>query len=265
MSIKYITISIFLYLCLSAFIIDNTNYKVVYKVRYISHLDTKTVKTERAFLIIKNNQESSYTTENTYKQDSIKQLVREGILAAQEVMNDKYPKTGFNHFVQKNYKEQSLRIHNLIAIDNYIYNQKNELVWQLYPDTLKVQNYVCNKATTTYEGRDYIAWYTTEIPISDGPYKFWGLPGLIIKIYDTENHYTFTLESFEKYTGKSYSVPYQTRKTYEVTYDKFKTLSKEFTENPLKTLENIGMKGITVNGKDASQVKLPKRNPIERF
>lgn len=258
-------ILLFLLLCSFFSFIEITSYKAIYKISFISNLDTKAVKMERAFLIIDNNQESSYSTENTYKQDSIKQLVREGVLAPQEVMNDKYPKTGFNHFVQKNYGEQSMKIASLITVDNYIYNQKNELAWQLNSDTLKIKNYICNKATTTYEGRDYIAWYTTEIPISDGPYKFWGLPGLITKIYDTENQYTFTLESFEKYTGKKYTVPYQTRKTYEVTYDKFKVLSKELQEDFLKSMENRGIKVVSVDGQDPSKFPPPKRNSIERY
>ena len=248
-----------------SFIANAQTYKAIYNINFISNLNTRAVRTERAFLIIKNNQESSYASENTYKQDSIRRLVKEGVLTAQEVMNDSHPKTGLNHFVQKNYSGQSMTIANLIALDNYIYNQKNELFWQLSSDTLTIKNYFCNKATTTYEGRDYIAWYTTEIPISDGPYKFWGLPGLIIKIYDTENEYTFTLENFQKYTGKQYITPYQTRKTYEVSYAKFKELSKEFQKDFLKSMENRGLKIISIDGQDPSKSPIPKRNSIERF
>jgi GLPGLI family protein len=108
-------------LTLISFIANAQTYKAIYIINFISNLDTKAVRTERAFLIIKNNQESSYASENTYKQDSIRRLVKEGVLTAQEVMNDKYPKTSLNHFVQKNYSEQSMTIANLIASDNYIY------------------------------------------------------------------------------------------------------------------------------------------------
>lgn len=47
-----------------------------------------------------------------------------------------------------------------------------------------------------------LAWFTHEIPISDGPYKFNGLPGLILEISDTENHYNFTLKGVEKLKPK---------------------------------------------------------------
>jgi GLPGLI family protein len=116
-------------LILLPFIVNAQTYKAIYNINFISNLNTRAVRTERAFLIIKNNQESSYASENTYKQDSIRRLVKEGVLTAQEVMNDSHPKTGLNHFVQKNYSGQSMTIANLIALDNYIYNQKNELFW----------------------------------------------------------------------------------------------------------------------------------------
>ncbi len=243
-----------------------TGYKAVYKIDYIPNLATNSLRTELALLIIDEKQNSSYASKNTFKMDSVMKYVRENNINPHEVMNEKLPKTGFNHFVKKNYAERYMKVSNLIAIDNYVYIQKNELKWQLSSDTLTIKNYVCNKATVSYEGRDYTAWYTTEIPIPDGPYKFWGLPGLIIKIYDTENHYTFTLEGFEKYTGQQYPTPYQTIKSFEVTYDKFRVLNKEFIENPLKALENRGTKIISFNGENPNiQLNKRKVNPIERY
>ena len=52
------------------------------------------------------------------------------------------------------------------------------------------------KAATSFAGRDWVEWLAPEIPISDGPYKFNGLPGLIVLLHDTRNHYRFALTSF---------------------------------------------------------------------
>ncbi|MEG1650143.1 MAG: GLPGLI family protein, partial [Rikenellaceae bacterium] len=49
-------------------------------------------------------------------------------------------------------------------------------------------------------GREYEAWFTTEIPISEGPWKFYGLPGLIAKLHDKQKHYSFELIGFQKIT-----------------------------------------------------------------
>lgn len=63
-------------------------------------------------------------------------------------------------------------------------------------DTI-ILGYKCQKAYTKYAGRDYVAWYTTDIPISDGPHKFQGLPGLIVKIHDLKKHHHFELIKVE--------------------------------------------------------------------
>ncbi|MFZ1558862.1 MAG: GLPGLI family protein, partial [Saprospiraceae bacterium] len=48
-----------------------------------------------------------------------------------------------------------------------------------------------SKATTKYGGRKYLAWFTPEIPVMDGPYVFAGLPGLIVRIKDDQDFYIF--------------------------------------------------------------------------
>lgn len=70
--------------------------------------------------------------------------------------------------------------------------------WEMYDDVQMVLGYECRKATCTFAGREYIAWFTLDIPIQDGPYKFYGLPGLILKIEDTQQLYRFTAVGIEK-------------------------------------------------------------------
>ena len=58
---------------------------------------------------------------------------------------------------------------------------------------------------TRFRGRDYVAWYTEEIPLPPmGPYKFGGLPGLITCIYDTQREHIYTLVGFEKAPALDY-------------------------------------------------------------
>jgi GLPGLI family protein len=75
---------------------------------------------------------------------------------------------------------------------DYQYNENYDMQnWNLCDDTLTIAGYLCQKAKCRFRGRDYIAWFTIDIPIDNGPWKFGGLPGLILKIYDTRNHYIF--------------------------------------------------------------------------
>ena len=55
-----------------------------------------------------------------------------------------------------------------------------------------------DRAETTFAGRKWYAWFTQEIPFQDGPYKFKGLPGLIIKVEDAKGDYSFDLMQTKK-------------------------------------------------------------------
>lgn len=70
--------------------------------------------------------------------------------------------------------------------------------WELRGDTSTICGYKTQKATCNFGGRSWVAWFAPELPYSDGPYKFNGLPGLIVKVSDTRNHYDFELISINK-------------------------------------------------------------------
>lgn len=59
--------------------------------------------------------------------------------------------------------------------------------WQIAGDRKKIGKFNCRKATANFRGRAYTAWFTEEIPVSAGPWKLFGLPGLILEATDSEN------------------------------------------------------------------------------
>lgn len=89
-------------------------------------------------------------------------------------------------------------------ISNKYYEQTTkttDLKWKiLSADTATVSGYPCQKATTSYAGRFYTAWFTRQLPFADGPYKFSGLPGLIVDISDARQDYHFKLTAFQKFS-----------------------------------------------------------------
>lgn len=70
--------------------------------------------------------------------------------------------------------------------------------WEISTDTLTILGYLCQKATTSFRGRKYEVWFTPDIPINDGPWKFYGLPGLILKAVDSENLFSFEIIGLEQ-------------------------------------------------------------------
>lgn len=61
-----------------------------------------------------------------------------------------------------------------------------------------IGNYKAQKATTSFGGRNWNAWFTTDVPFQDGPYKFSGLPGLIVKVEDEAGDYSFDLKETKR-------------------------------------------------------------------
>lgn len=82
---------------------------------------------------------------------------------------------------------------------NYKSKDATRFKWEILSDSIRtIAGYKCNMAKTTFAGRNYVAWFTMEVPVSDGPYKFTGLPGLIVSVNDTPQQHKFELLSISK-------------------------------------------------------------------
>ncbi|NME67134.1 GLPGLI family protein [Flammeovirga aprica] len=70
--------------------------------------------------------------------------------------------------------------------------------WIITNEMKEILGYQCIKATLGFGVYHLEVWFAPEIPISDGPFVFCGLPGLILKIQDTEKRHSFELLTIEK-------------------------------------------------------------------
>lgn len=111
-----------------------------------------------------------------------------------QIMNDR---NGENARIYKN-----RIINEIITIDygpgsgsNKTYLRLREQIpvmdWQILEDTLSIMGYLCNKATATFRGRIYTAWFSLEIPVNEGPWKLYGLPGVILRAETEDGLFCF--------------------------------------------------------------------------
>lgn len=139
----------------------------------------------------------------------------------------------------------------------------SKIEWKLLPEKKTLLCYPCQKAIATFRGRTYEAWFTPQIPIKEGPYKFGGLPGLIIQVSDTLNHYTFSCIGIEKQNKKK-PIVFWKWNVQRTTREKLNLMIKRMYEHPSDFVESIGSK-LRYPGKSESEVKKISYpyNPIE--
>ncbi|MFP3831936.1 GLPGLI family protein [Chryseobacterium sp. SIMBA_028] len=89
---------------------------------------------------------------------------------------------------------------NFINIKNGYYSFKttDKINWTISNETKKVETYTLQKATTRFGGRNWTAWFCKDIPFSEGPFKFRGLPGLVFELSDAGKNFIYNLAKSQK-------------------------------------------------------------------
>jgi GLPGLI family protein len=168
---------------------------------------------------------------------------------------------GKERVVYKNYaNNQITSMENLGLFDYTVQEPISSIDWQIQNDTMQIIGYPCQKAICQFKGRNYEVWFTSSINVSEGPWKFTGLPGLILKIVETRGHFIFECKGVEKVDSE---IPLPVEKGEKVSKSQFLALNKLFIEDPLPFLSSG--KGGTNFTLDNPPANLPKRfyNPME--
>lgn len=140
-------------------------------------------------------------------------------------------------------------------------------------ETDTIIGYECRKATTEFAGRQYTAWFTPEIPLPFGPYKFGSLPGLILKIEDGERQFVWEAVGFQRTKSPIMEYTYQDNNDKQCSVsDVDKTLARYFN-SPVGFLiaslggdgskvHIVGKDGKRMNNNEAAQQSIPYK-PLE--
>lgn len=115
----------------------------------------------------------------------------------------------------------------LRSYDSYYTEPTPKQNWQISNETQTIVGYQCQKATCSFRGRNYTAWFAVDIPLSYGPWKFCGLPGLILKVQDETKEYVFECVGIEQ------------QKRPIILLDNYKTYRKTTRSELDKTLKRI--------------------------
>jgi len=158
-----------------------------YKLTFRSDTTAKYLRTEYFSLIVYNSN-SVFQSKRQLATDSIYSSY-DSMPFSQEVFSQmkdavgNSPKTEFSYTIYKDINNKKITYVDDIQPNKYSYTEPiNLFTWNINSSVKTINGYNCQQATTLFRGRRFTAWFTRQVPVSEGPYKFSGLPGLIIKI-----------------------------------------------------------------------------------
>lgn len=180
-------------------VLNSDEYEINYRYTYQIDSNVSDSKKEIIMQLHYNKGKSQYQSVEKRKSDSVVNATQSTmIFYSYGTINPN------NYLIEKN----SEYITTYESINGIGLNGNNELFayvqprtifdWNLHGDTATISGYLCQKATVTFGNRSWVAWFTQDIPVSDGPYKFYGLPGLIVSVYDEDDFFKFEMLSIQK-------------------------------------------------------------------
>ena len=172
--------------------------------RFVYQVTMKSDSTDKANATIEtarldiSPEKSLFYGEGRIKRDSVMQRMRETRNFDRNAMQNL--RSSIDYIVEKDLIKNITYFKTRLGRDLYTYEEDRKMDWKILPETVKIGEYEAQKAETTFAGRKWYAWFTQDIPFQDGPYKFKGLPGLIIKVEDANGDYSFDLQQSKKIT-----------------------------------------------------------------
>ncbi|SMC49288.1 GLPGLI family protein [Moheibacter sediminis] len=186
---------------------------------YVEYIDKQIYRKETTAHLISNDKNAVYTENQSKDNGGNEAMANPGggsaVAAILEVKPNKFYKQKDSNII---YYNEYLKDIDTIY---YVYDSMPKLNWELISGTDTISGFACKKAKVKFRGSNLTAYYTPDIPISSGPWKFNGLPGLILKV---------SSDDYKEIYWQATKVVYPYKKKTDYTFDKYKyTISlKEF-------------------------------------
>ena len=203
-------------------VIDTARYEITYQINaklnpnpkysFVAYEDVQT-------LLIGKNVSATYSRDILKAREVADEELRKGAQSVEGFYDITFPEDVFKGYPKPGELTSSYRLFLSAG-----YGQYTEVLpsfkWQILSESKEILGYKCQKAQGEFCGRKYIAWFTSDIPHSDGPWKFCGLPGLILAVQDTDGYFVFTCIGIENKQSKPirfWTYPHikSTRESYE--------------------------------------------------
>lgn len=260
---------LFLFIFFIAFYSNIAAQRFTYEYKYaIDSIRKDSLTTEHMILDISKSG-SKFYSKAKYENDSIikAEVEKQMKTGASNIQMKSGYKGSINFSVEKDYPDyKTYLLTNVGAVggmSKYKVLDDRKIEWKILKDQQKIGEFNAQKAETNFAGRKWIAWFTTDIPFQDGPYKFRGLPGLIVKIESADKTHTMELKGVKKMTDEqltasnSPELSILRNKPLDISQLQYLKLVDQYKKDPGQSMRELlnrpGVKmKFNVNGKDVT-------------
>lgn len=185
-------------------IVDSTKFRASYEYSYITNpQQSEYAKKDLMYLDIGEKTTKFYSRYNQIRDSVMLEGIQQGLSPYDILEKNRSLKKGVKSVVYKLMTDKKIYVTEGL-VNNYCYEEKLSIPnWKVSQKKKEISGYHCNEATTNYLGRKWTAFFTNEIPLNHGPWKLWGLPGLIVEAFDEDEYFHFLLQGFETFPHKT--------------------------------------------------------------
>ncbi len=228
--------------------VDTARYKVTYQLRYKYHPEDKDFMEDTRIVLIGRNRYKDCSDILLHFDSLRTEEERRGASTFSNPTGNPWPLE-----IIGNIRDKSANIKYRLPIlaGTLRYDESlPQLVWNNIKESdTSILGYDCQEASAEFAGRTYKASFTTELPMPYGPYKFGGLPGVILRIQDNEGQFQWECIGFEKCTEPIMSYEYDNEKACSPE-DAAKTIMRYFKSPNAFLSSSMGGVRIMVKGSD---------------
>jgi GLPGLI family protein len=154
------------------------------------------------------------------------------------LFNGKRYDQNLGYIVEKEYAKRNVKFYDKYKTANLLVTENESQTWNIEKEFRKINNINCQKATTNYKGRIWEVWFSKKYPINDGPYKFIGLPGLIVSLKDSEGDHAFNLIQIKKINT---TFPFLPKSNKEMSWKEYRKTIMTYIPNLADDIDSMSI------------------------
>lgn len=246
-------------------ILDTARMRIIYRHTYPVHYFRGTVSLDRQMCLVIGDRKSDFYCVEQRLCDSIQTRILQDGRRSQPEADMDLPAWSICC------DRDSRGITNLYRVpfsDKLTYEYEEsipEIAWRIDADTCRILGYSCQHATGEFRGRCWSVWFTPELPVWSAPFKFFGLPGLILLAEDNSGDYRFAAIGIDRRPEPIYRYGWTYKK---ISRKLFRRFERSYHTEPLRMIDQGGTIQVINSSRSKTTAQLTNEwtipyNPIE--